>query len=660
MSSRPTARAGLRRPDFGPMQHRSFRAVSPGFQQPQHQQQQQQQQHQEQHVIRRRTIVDGSLAHALQESNLVSSSNSSTSRYSQTRATSLLSSQLSGLNRGAGSLAQQQQALSNEGVQDRIQTDPTWRATTTTVASSSSSASTIPEYSMAAAGQVLMDDSPQDPFPATGSTPATPRRSLPRTPRRRSQTPSQTAPRRSSLRALAEADERMRRQSMLGAQRLAPISRSDYSPMNVIRLLSRVPGFAPAPKPPPPSSGRGPIPGSEHWRKLTPKSERTRSWPLPGMEGDQGDALSGDTSASSSSAAAAGKRQQQLSNPFLQNDQWADVTGDDVADEDATAARRRDLTDVSMEYKLGGGGGGGGEADAQESGDRMDGQTLMTTPGGQGALEDGEQATLEDPFDMSWQDARRERSLLASEGDPLTGEMSVGRLSQILGEKAVLYDDEEAATTAEATTTTAEAAMEAAEEDAQMTLDQDVEDQAPGADDQQGRDVEEGEGEAEGAMPMQGDDGWEDIPEGADVLDGVVNDAQEAVHGDGAPDEVNEMQVDVEEEPQNEPNQEGEEVGQQDQQDDEVGWQDEEDQDGARGRRGDNQVVYLDDLPSELGMMSNGQFLSVDKPKGKKSVRMSKKGRVVPSLPISLQRQLVQTFARSRLSREAMEEITEA
>ncbi|KAG0229651.1 hypothetical protein BGW42_001412 [Actinomortierella wolfii] len=416
---------------------------------------------------------------------------------------------------------------------------------------------------------------------------------------------------------MAESSELMRRRSIVESQKQVKISRDKHSPMNIIRMLTRVPGFVPAPRP---SSGRGPIPGSENWRKLTPKSAKTRNFPLG--DGEVDIRSPGEESSRSSSAVKS-----RLSNPFLATDQQDGESGEARDD-----LRHRDLTDVSMEYKLGS--GGDDETNRRgdeefEAGDALDDRYLVSTPG-QNATEEGE-AVAEDPFDMQMEESRRERALLVSEGDQ-TGEMSIGRLSQILGEKAVLNEEEA---------------------DSQIPLDQDMEgernmhDQALQDYDQQGQ-------EKEAAFPEDGAE-WNDIPEGADVQGDTAISEVEANSGEIA--EVSGEEQGMEAQSEEYPQAEGEEP--QDQNEDESGWQDVEEQEGNQNRR-DNQTLFLDDLPSELGMLSNGQFLPVDAPKGKKNVRMSKNGLPVPSLPASLQRQLVHTFARTKMSREAMEEITEA
>ncbi|KAF9585639.1 MutS protein msh5 [Lunasporangiospora selenospora] len=81
-----------------------------------------------------------------------------------------------------------------------------------------------------------------------------------------------------------------------------------------------------------------------------------------------------------------------------------------------------------------------------------------------------------------------------------------------------------------------------------------------------------------------------------------------------------------------------------------------EEEEEAAGREG---VQYFDDFPSELGIMSNGNVLPTSQPEPKKKTRKTKSGGAVPSMPTSLQKQLVHTFSRARVSREAMEAVLE-
>ncbi|KAI1310796.1 hypothetical protein EDD11_003673 [Mortierella claussenii] len=81
-----------------------------------------------------------------------------------------------------------------------------------------------------------------------------------------------------------------------------------------------------------------------------------------------------------------------------------------------------------------------------------------------------------------------------------------------------------------------------------------------------------------------------------------------------------------------------------------------QEQEEHRDRHG---VHYFDDFPSELGIMSNGEVLPTSLPAPKKNIRLSAAGLPVPSLPTSLQKQLVHTFSRSRISQEAMAVILE-
>ncbi|KAI7817025.1 centromere kinetochore component CENP-T-domain-containing protein [Gamsiella multidivaricata] len=76
-------------------------------------------------------------------------------------------------------------------------------------------------------------------------------------------------------------------------------------------------------------------------------------------------------------------------------------------------------------------------------------------------------------------------------------------------------------------------------------------------------------------------------------------------------------------------------------------------------QQGQSSVQYFDDFPSELGIMSNGSVLPTSAPAPKRVQRLSKVGVPVPSLPATLQKNLIHTFSRSRISREAMEVIQE-
>ncbi|KAG0248876.1 hypothetical protein BG011_009821 [Mortierella polycephala] len=107
----------------------------------------------------------------------------------------------------------------------------------------------------------------------TYSAPLTPRR---RTPRRKS---ASNFLKPSAIKAFADAEAARRDQLIYEAVtwRNRP-PREQFSPMHILRQLSRVPGFNPLPKL---SPERQPIPGSEDWRKLTPKSPRIRRISIP-------------------------------------------------------------------------------------------------------------------------------------------------------------------------------------------------------------------------------------------------------------------------------------------------------------------------------------------------------------------------------------------
>ncbi|KAG0082127.1 hypothetical protein BGZ90_011745 [Linnemannia elongata] len=131
-------------------------------------------------------------------------------------------------------------------------------------------------------------------FPATDNSefanpPQTPRResrtfsmapeSGRRTPRRRRSRSSNQHLRTTPIKALADANEARVNRLIMEANKRGRVGRDKHSPMGILRQLSRIPGFNPAPKP---SPDREPIPGSANWRKLTPKSTRTKHIDMSG------------------------------------------------------------------------------------------------------------------------------------------------------------------------------------------------------------------------------------------------------------------------------------------------------------------------------------------------------------------------------------------
>ncbi|KAF9124811.1 hypothetical protein BGW39_007877 [Mortierella sp. 14UC] len=234
MESHPAPRnintkTGLRRPDYGPMQSHVFKK-QPGTP----------------HVVTRRTLVDESLIEAMIQTHL--------------RPTEA----------GSISLAEAAETHKHDDAQQ--------------------SQRELTEAPNEPRRSSLWDDDfpPAIDLADFSNPPQTPRResrtlttapgSGRRTPRRRSRSSNQHL-RTTPIKALADANEARVNRLISEANKRGRVGRDKHSPMGILRQLSRIPGFNPPPKP---SPDREPIPGSANWRKLTPKSTRTRHIDLTG------------------------------------------------------------------------------------------------------------------------------------------------------------------------------------------------------------------------------------------------------------------------------------------------------------------------------------------------------------------------------------------
>ncbi|KAF9152652.1 hypothetical protein BG015_004931 [Linnemannia schmuckeri] len=230
VQGRPTPRTtttknGLRRPDYGPMESHVLRKQSTTT-----------------HVVSRRTLVDESLIEAMMHTNLRVPGTGSTSATAATH--------------------RNDDVLNNQRAAVEAPKEPS-----------------------------IWDDNL---FPATDNSefanpPQTPRResrtfsmapeSGRRTPRRRRSRSSNQHLRTTPIKALADANEARVNRLIMEANKRGRVGRDKHSPMGILRQLSRIPGFNPAPKP---SPDREPLPGSANWRKLTPKSTRTKHIDMSG------------------------------------------------------------------------------------------------------------------------------------------------------------------------------------------------------------------------------------------------------------------------------------------------------------------------------------------------------------------------------------------
>ncbi|KAF8944485.1 hypothetical protein BGZ47_004175 [Haplosporangium gracile] len=220
-----TAKNGLRRPDYGPMESHVLRRQSTAT-----------------HVVSRRTLVDESLIEAMMHTNLRAPGTGSTSTTAATH--------------------RNDDVLNNQQAAVEVPKEPS-----------------------------IWDDNlfPTADNPEFANPPQTPRResrtftmapeSGRRTPRRRRSRSSNQHLRTTPIKALADANEARVNRLIMEANKRGRVGRDKHSPMGILRQLSRIPGFNPAPKP---SPDREPLPGSANWRKLTPRSTRTKHIDMSG------------------------------------------------------------------------------------------------------------------------------------------------------------------------------------------------------------------------------------------------------------------------------------------------------------------------------------------------------------------------------------------
>ncbi|KAG0031146.1 hypothetical protein BGZ81_001698 [Podila clonocystis] len=94
------------------------------------------------------------------------------------------------------------------------------------------------------------------------------------------------------MKALSDAKQAQMNRMIADAFKFEHTGRERHSPMTILRKLTRIQGFNP---PPQPSPERPPIPGSSQWKKLTPKSARTRHISIPGEQGNNNPFLANST-----------------------------------------------------------------------------------------------------------------------------------------------------------------------------------------------------------------------------------------------------------------------------------------------------------------------------------------------------------------------------
>ncbi|KAG0204370.1 hypothetical protein BGX28_003690 [Mortierella sp. GBA30] len=570
---------------------------------------------------------------------------------------------------------------------------------------------------------------PQTPRRESTAVYATPRR---RTPRRRSK-PTNSNVKPSAFKAMADAHQARMNKLIYEATRIGQAGREKHSPMNILRALSRVPGFV---QPRKPSPERQPIPGSAQWKKLTPKTPRTQHIQVSSQKNRIPTAPDFGTSSHSSSKSLdrnAMSAEQQAAfdrfrdnNPFLDpeefNKLWEDETG---------IGRNKRLSGRgSFGTVLFGEGYGDERMLLEEDGDTRDLHQLqaqaditdpflsqleleerpphledLTMGSHHGMLEDEQDQQQQEQHRLAlaadqperearYQDIRKgaEDSASAistdlgtlsaiSEPPGVTLELSAGRL----GSEEGLTIPTDRSTEERETLELANAEAEALGEDqfgdhGELLVDQSKEHPVDENMDEEGwEDIPDEENEA-GLLHLQQQSTVEitepTVSEEVAVdnmdmnVDQQENEQEFVIQEDQMIDhqgqeqeqgQVPELDVEDQQDAETDLAREAQEDQQEyddgyvNQNEDHVELQEHEE----RQRQGPSGTQYFDDFPSELGIMSNGEVLPTVFPKAKKTVRMSKAGIPVPSMPTALQKQHVHTFSRSRVSQEAMSVIME-
>ncbi|KAG0313084.1 hypothetical protein BGZ99_009088 [Dissophora globulifera] len=689
---------GLRRPNYGPMQPRKKFPTTP-------------------HVTRRRKVVDESLLEALHQTHIGHRSSGS------------------GSGNDSGSIVRSD----GRGYAGELtDTSPERPVGIATMPSPFGTGANVDQVwaSTEAAGMASMPQTPRRQSRTIMIAPGSGRR----TPRRRSRSSNQHL-RATPLKALADANQARVNRLISEANRRGRVGRDKHSPMGILRILSRLPGFNPPPQPAP---DREPIPGSSKWRKLTPKSQRTNHIQMP----DDPDYLIPTTTSGHTETHHQQQRRHYSSqyqyasklnrggimsfderigyekfkdqNPFLDLDEinrlWEDGRRGDAGrlsfgmddeerrrylDEEGgdtqefnivqgdltnpfqdpnalefgmAATERRisvnvgDITNTSQR---------GFEQGLEEEENDNEQRALERDGFAPGESTDflsdpnaGENLGLDDiNMDDGWEDIvedeNRPPPVMGSDEEQQTVERtSPEEEDDAMNEMDIESDPEYK--------NAAQLRKELLLEDDGFNLERDLNlDDALDLDEildnemspdnlREAGNVENGDDERQ-PLSDQEQDAANRLLQGDDDLNRAVQ-AQEsddltrieedrfAQDGDATGRSTGmEGQPGVQEEPQ-----EYDEGDMNIHDEDHIEQQEYEEEHHDRSG-----VPYFDDFPSELGIMSNGNVLATSTVAPKKTVRLSAAGIPVPALPTSLQKQLVHTFSRSRISQEAMAVILE-
>ncbi|KAF9998898.1 hypothetical protein BGZ80_008318 [Entomortierella chlamydospora] len=635
-------RTGLRRPDYGPMQQRVLKKfpTTP-------------------HVTRRRTILDDSVLEALHQTHIGPQPASS-------------SGSGSGSGNGGGSGDGR-----NESVEQVDENNPHERQFT--LAANYNQNWTAQD----ASAIQYMPQTPQRESRTFVIAPGSGRR----TPRRRSRSSMQNL-RTTPLKALADANQARVNRLISEANRRGRVGRDKHSPMGIMRLLSRIPGFNPPPQSLP---DRQPLPGSANWRKLTPKSSRTNHIQIPddpanpftvGVDNNtrhssrlSSSRLERDPLTSAERRAYEKFRDQ---NPLLDPDDFNRLWEDELG-----------MTREGGRFSFGVGESGGNYA-LTEDGDTRDFTVVQGDIADPFANPEGiEERPLhigditntsqhgflaENNMDDGWED------IPDDDNDPNSSTMQHQTLESAHHEdiemgsrgedQAMIGDDlnvreqepadsviplEERAHDNELDGGDHALADDAMNEESQVTDKEDL-NRGDIAIPEDGQQLDnENLGREDIAMP---EDGQQSDNENINREDAAAPedehqlDNEDLSRGDAIVPEEDLGRGDVAA-PEDEQQLDYEDGYMNINEEDHIEQQEHDEQQGRPG------VHYFDDFPSELGIMSSGNVLPTSLPAPKKTVRLSAAGIPVPSMPTTLQKQLVNTFSRSRVSQEAMAVILE-
>ncbi|KAF9957366.1 hypothetical protein BGZ65_002108, partial [Modicella reniformis] len=590
-------RTGLRRPDYGPMQHRVLQKFPSAS-----------------YVARRRTVVDENLSDALHQAHSGISLSTSINNSSGNESN------------GSGN--------SSGGSHDNQFSEADVQPIEYVVGNGY-------HQNLPAAGvndDLLWTDIPQTPKRESRTFTTAPGSGR-RTSRRRSRSSNQHL-KATPLKALADANQARVNRLISEANRRGRVARDQHSPMGILRMLSRVPGFNPSPRPVP---DRQPIPGSSNWRKLTPKTQRTNYIQIPDDPSNPFSPTYNRDSTNNNTLEMSLNRQT--------NEEDSNVTG-------VPSGSRLNTPEIEMQRLE--------EILMMDDAGQQAGQLDIDMEDGWGDILDNELTEHSELHDFFQQSLRSQEANLQNWGekeqtpqDPSSQDIlpPPPDLDATIENAAVVLHEIDQAVINEEQDIVEERPLN---EDGLDVIEMMDEEQQGFAEEQTSAevdmDVNEIVDKEQRTPPAEEDMNQED-------QHSTTKDWEEQGGLQDVPD-VNgqkQLQLEIDADDQGWDQELDQEQNQLDHEDGYMNVNGEEHIEQMEHEEQQDQpgVKYFEDFPSELGIMSDGTVLPTSAPAPKKSVKVSRAGITVPAMPSTLQRQLVNTFSRSRISREAMAVILE-